>query len=228
MDFAKIVVERLDELGLNVNQAEARARLPQGYIRGVIRQDTKRATPNIEKASIIADALGLELYLGPPRQDRPCTPGTDPQMFVQIPFSSAMVSAGTGQMPQEEVSHFELSFRAEWLKNLGVSALNAVLCRVTGDSMSPTIKANDIVLIDTSKSEVRVRKRSKHDRRPSEIYALRDENGARIKRIERPETDLLILSSDNSSYPPEAIHSSGVADLGIIGRVVWWGHTNRE
>lgn len=53
-----------------------------------------------------------------------------------------------------------------------------------------------------------------------------------MKRIERPEPDLIILLSDNPDCAPEALTGARATALHImlhiIGKVVWWGHTNRE
>lgn len=68
MDFAEIVLARMRDLGVNVNQAEARCGFEQGYIRGVVRNDDKRAVPSVDKARRIAEGLGLDFYIGPPRQ----------------------------------------------------------------------------------------------------------------------------------------------------------------
>lgn len=227
MDFAKLVLDRLRELGINVNQAELRAGLPQGYIRGVVREDGKRAVPNIEKAATIAKALGLELYLGPPIDHG--SPGPDvSDDFAKIALTAATVAAGNGQSAIGEETVEELAFQRSWLKRLGVSPSSAVLTRVTGDSMFPTICNGDIVLVDTSAKQLPVKRRSPKDKRPSPIYALRDGGGARIKRIERPQENLVILISDNPHHPPEILEDAKTAEMAIIGRVVWWGHTNRD
>lgn len=70
-DFAKTVLDRISDLNLNINQAEAVYGFSQGYIRGVVREDDKRAVPSIDKAAKICEALGLEFYIGPPRSDDP-------------------------------------------------------------------------------------------------------------------------------------------------------------
>ena len=60
------------------------------------------------------------------------------------------------------------------------------------------------------------------------VYAFAEGADARIKRIERPAEDQLILLSDNPEYAPEFRSGSQIEDMQIIGKVVWWGHTSKE
>jgi len=230
MDFAKTVLDRLSELNLNVNQAEQRANLPQGYIRGVVREDGKRAMPNIEKAARIADALGLELYLGPPRDVSVSakSPAFDNDEYAKIPLRDATLAAGAGRHGSSERVLSELAFRKDWLASKHLSPANMALVRVAGDSMFPMIRDGDTVMINSEDVVIQVKKRSVGDQRASAIYALRDSTGARIKRVDRPRADLMILSSDNPMFPPEVYEGRQLQDIKIIGRVVWWGHTNWE
>lgn len=227
MEFGELVTNRLAELGLNVNQAEARANLPQGYIRGVVRTDEKRAIPNIEKAKKISSALGLEFYIGPPRDTDPASapPSANPDDFAKIPLHAALLAAGDGrENGTEEIVEY-LAFRRDWLRRVGVAPGNAALARVDGESMQPSIWHGDMVMIDHSRREVPVRTRTTESRHRSPVYALIEDGKARVKRIERPLTDQLVLISDNPDFSPQYVHPSTVT---VIGKVVWWGHTNRE
>lgn len=233
MDFAQIILSRLDELGLNINQAEARFGLPQGFIRGVVRDDAKRATPSIQKAKTIADAMGIEFYIGPKRDHGMSqtvslsSSAGDTANFVDVPLHEALLSAGAGASSNEAVID-RLAFRRDWLARIGLAPSAARMARVVGDSMEPTLFEGDMVLIDTSSIEPRVVQRSARDRRRSPIYALADGTGARIKRIERPDVDQIMLLSDNPDYPPEFVRGHDLTELKIIGKVAWWGHTVRD
>ncbi|MGJ8586496.1 MAG: S24 family peptidase, partial [Marinosulfonomonas sp.] len=117
-----------------------------------------------------------------------------------------------------------LSFRRDWLRRIGTAPANAVLARVSGESMQPTIWAGDMVLVDRSKTVVPVRTSGSKKGR-SAIYAVLDDGHARVKRIERPSEDQILLLSDNPDYTPEFADTK---TLTIIGKVMWWGHTNRD
>lgn len=229
MNFADIILAELERRGLNVNQAEVAHGFPQGFIRGVVRNDDKRAVPSIQKAAQIAEALGLELYIGPPRDSGPVTQVTlDGSEYARVPLHDALLAAGAGCENGAEQIIDHLAFRRDWLARVGVAASAARLARVQGDSMQPTIWPGDMILIDTRRTDPPLRKRDSHDQRRSPIYAMIDRGEARVKRIERPAPDLMMLLSDNPDYPPELRQGKDLKDLTIIGKVVWWGHTVRE
>ena len=91
--------------------------------------------------------------------------------------------------------------------------------------MVPTIQDGDILLIDRANAKPPQALRSPKDTRPATIYAVLHDGAARVKRIELAPGGSLALLSDNPAFAPEFHPASSVA---IIGKVVWWGHTNRE
>lgn len=148
-----------------------------------------------------------------------------PEEFAPIPVYSAELAAGDGaENPAEEVID-HMAFRKDWLRKMRVSPSAAVIARAKGESMAPTLHDGDVVLIDRSSSEPPTKPRDANDTRPARIFALMDEDGARIKRIDFAAPGMLAILSDNPASPPEFRPVSAVT---IIGRVVWWGHTNME
>lgn len=215
--------ERLKALKTNAFAFERAANLPSDAIRSILRGGKKSGTA-LNRASEICEALGLELYIGPPLDhgDRP--PVADAEEFAHIPLHSAVLAAGEGhENGSEEVVDY-LAFRREWLRKIGVSPSNAVLARAHGDSMQPCIWDGDMVLIDRSRNDIPVRKPG-NGRARSPIFAVLDDGHARLKRIERPEEGQVMLLSDNPDYPPQF---AKIETLTIIGKVLWWGHTNKE
>lgn len=179
---------------------------------------------NLPALMKLAEVLDLEFYFGPVRDGVGEVRAAEPNEFAHIPLHAALLAAGDGHANHSEEVVEYLAFRRDWLRRLGVAPSNAVLARATGDSMQPCVWDGDIVLIDRSKAEVPVRAPSaKRGRSP--VYALLDDGHARIKRIERPDDGQVILLSDNPEYPPEF---AKIENLIIIGKVLWWGHTNRE
>jgi phage repressor protein C with HTH and peptisase S24 domain len=153
-----------------------------------------------------------------------------PSDFVELPLHDVELAAGHGadngsETLAEELAE-RLAFRRSWLKRIGVATANAVLARAKGDSMLPGIHDGDLLLIDTARRDLAVRPRGPTDLRPAQIYALLDGDQARIKRLERPEPGVVMLVSDNPAFPPEVITGAKIDALNIIGKVMWWGHTN--
>ena len=179
---------------------------------------------NLPALMKLAEVLDLEFYFGPVRDGVGEVRAAEPNEFAHIPLHAALLAAGDGHANHSEEVVEYLAFRRDWLRRLGVAPSNAVLARASGDSMQPCIWDSDMVLIDRSKAEVPVRNPStKRGRSP--IYAFLDDGHARIKRIERPDDGQVILLSDNPDYAPEF---AKIETLTIIGKVLWWGHTNRE
>ena len=179
---------------------------------------------SFQALSKLADVLGLECYFGPPRDTAPGVRAAEPTEFAHIPLHAALLAAGDGHANHSEDVIEYLAFRRDWLRRLGVAPSNAVLARAAGDSMQPCVWDGDMVLIDRSKTDVPVRATTARRGR-SPVYAFLDDGQARIKRIERPDEGQVILLSDNPEYPPEF---AKIENLSIIGKVLWWGHTNRD
>lgn len=189
----------------------------------------KNASPAIDRVAAIAGVLGLELYLGLPRDAGPIEQVTvEGDDYAHIPLHAAMLAAGAGAENGSEEIIDHLAFRRDWLTRMGVSASSAALARVWGDSMQPSLWPGDMILINTASKEPPLRRRDAHDRRRSPIYALIDNGEARVKRVERPMEDQMLLISDSPDYAPELRQGGDIKSITIVGKVVWWGHTNRD
>ena len=107
-----------------------------------------------------------------------------------------------------------MAFRIKWLRELDVSPSNAVLVKVTGDSMEPTLQSGDLVLIDKGRRQVRT----------GRVYAFSEGQDARVKRLERLDTETLALRSDNPLHPLELRRGNDINMVKVIGQVMWSGH----
>lgn len=226
--FAEAVSAKLHELKENAFAVEKAAGLPVDAIRSVIRDDDKRAVPRINRAKEICDILGLEFYIGPPRDPAGALqpPAADPAELAHIPLYNAGLAAGTGTANAEEEIIDYLAFRKEWLRKIGVAPSNALMARVKGESMQPTISPGDIVLIDSSKIDIRSRGRTRKTSKPN-VYAFVEAGEARVKRIDRVDTDYFAIMSDNPEFHVEFKSGKALQEMHIIGRVMWWAHTDR-
>lgn len=123
------------------------------------------------------------------------------------------LSAGTGEVvwDYEEIEHSH-AFRRDWMQKEGYNPRRCKLLDVRGDSMTPTVKNGDMVMINMADREVA----------SGELFALICEDGLRIKRLHRRSGGIWMHSDnpDQLRYPPELIEDHHAA---IIGRVVWRG-----
>lgn len=116
-----------------------------------------------------------------------------------------------------------LAFRKDWLRKIGVSPSNAVLARAKGDSMQPVIWDGDMLLIDRSRKEPPSLALKDQRRRHAPLFALLEDGIAKVKRLQLLDDTRAILISDNPDYSPSFAKTE---ELSIIGKVLWWGHTN--
>lgn len=133
--------------------------------------------------------------------------------IIMVPMVEARLSAGTGSFEVGENVERRYAFRTDFLMRKGQPS-SMVLMRVTGNSMEPDIKHNDVVLIDQSQCTPR----------PGLLYAVGVEDLVYLKSV-NAEPGKLILSSYNPDYPPLEIDARGDLSNGIriIGRAVWVG-----
>jgi phage repressor protein C with HTH and peptisase S24 domain len=93
--------------------------------------------------------------------------------------------------------------------------------------MAPAIQNGDLVIIDTTRRDLPLRKPTKKPHQLP-IFAFIQDEQARVKRLERfPKEKLIILYSDNNDIAPEIIGESNVNSINILGQVVWSGHVWR-
>jgi phage repressor protein C with HTH and peptisase S24 domain len=131
--------------------------------------------------------------------------------FVYIPMlNDVQAAAGIGAtVPDVEIVDSHLAFRRNWIKEQGISAKDASVIHVVGDSMFPTLTNGDVLLVDRSQRRLIIDK----------IYVFREEEGIMVKRFKSRSGNLLTLASDNQSIPDRTLDLEQNND--IIGRVVW-------
>ena len=95
--------------------------------------------------------------------------------------------------------------------------------------MQPMLFDTDVVLLDTSRTDVPVGRKHASGLHVRYLVALERGGEARVKWAERPDEGTLVISSENSiAYRPEFYVRSEVNEQRVIGHVVWWCHTVRN
>lgn len=146
--------------------------------------------------------------------------------YVPLPLHDVELAAGGGALNDSEAVGRHLLFRQDWMRKLGLLAANARLARVRGDSMIPLLSDSDLVLVDLSKTAIPVELRRPGAPRRAHLVAIEQEGESRVKWVERPTEDSLIIYSENAAlYPPEVYTRADAERIRLIGRVVWWCHT---
>ena len=222
--LARLIEQRLKALETNAFAFEKAHGLPADAVRSVLRGGKKAGTA-LNRAQELCAALGLELYIGTPRDQGPQPPDADPSVLANIPLHEAFLAAGDGVENTTETIAGYLAFRKDWLRRIGLSPSHASLVRARGDSMQPVIWDGDMLLIDRSKIAPPPISKIDGGKRHAPVFALLDDGQAKVKRLQMLDQGLAILISDNPDYPPQF---AKLETLSIIGKVMWWGHTNKD
>ena len=138
----------------------------------------------------------------------------DDGSLVAVTRSPVRAAAGAGSIPSSEAGRPYFGFEERWLKALTASPPGDLsIIRVEGDSMFPTLKSGDDILVDRGDTIERLREG---------IYVLRIDDALVVKRIAlHPMGRRVTVQSDNPAYPdwPDC----GLDEINCIGRVIWAG-----
>lgn len=134
--------------------------------------------------------------------------------LVEVPRYDIEGSMGPGTEPPEMNMVIEhMSLDANWVRqNLTYTKLdNLKLISGRGDSMAPTIRSGDAVLVDSGITTVE----------DDAIYFFLMRGKMQIKRIQRG-LDGLTIISDNGQYPPIEVPAEREADITVLAQIIYW------
>lgn len=144
------------------------------------------------------------------------TPKTIPlNEYRTVPRYNATASAGHGSFVDYAEKLDDVPFTEEFVfKRLGrLDTKGLIIVDAAGDSMDPTIGDNDLIMIDTTKTQL-----------TAAIFAFTYEDNFFVKRLNHL-PDAIEARSDNPGYPPFIIEREQMNRVDILGRVIWVGHT---
>ena len=131
--------------------------------------------------------------------------------YVYVPLYDAICSAGHGAWNESCAVLTSLAFTRYSLTKKGLHVKDLSAIRVAGDSMEPTLKDGDAVLIDHS-----------HNRIGGEgIYVIWMDDHLYAKRLQKQYDGSLKIISENRTYSPMDVPKERVDEINVIGLVVW-------
>ncbi|MDR6788375.1 phage repressor protein C with HTH and peptisase S24 domain [Sphingomonas sp. BE138] len=167
----------------------------QAYLGQFVNRGSPRVLPERERR-MLADFLDLdEALLGAP---------PPPTQEVTVPLLAVTAAAGAGRVPEERVIGRAIVPRTA-LRAAGVAPDAASLIGVAGDSMAPTLRDGDRVLVDRNARRLVAR---------GGIYVLRRAEMIAVKRL-IPHGSAVEIRSDNPLWPVERV---GADEIEVIGR----------
>jgi phage repressor protein C with HTH and peptisase S24 domain len=157
---------------------------------------------------------GLFDFAGEKKPHRVEQPQAD---YVAIPlYNGVQAAAGAGAVIEHERPDDMLMFKESWVRvELGARPQDLYLIRVAGDSMEPTLRAGDVILVN--------RRYTAPDREG--VYILRMNGMLLVKRLQAIPGGMIRVISDNAAFDS---YNVALADLegsgtAVVGRVVWIG-----
>ena len=131
--------------------------------------------------------------------------------IVTVPVYDLAASAGPGSIVGEETPTDYQPFKLDDLRHLTRATSDKLaILEVAGDSMEPTLRPRDRVLIDRSVNRLR----------GDGIYVILVDDTLLIKRLSPDvSTGEIVIQSDNARYETQRI--TGSDRLRTIGQVVW-------
>lgn len=159
------------------------------------------------QASLITGTLTEESEASAPSSDD----------YALIPQYSAQGHCGEGLLNDHVEVKGGLAFKRDWLRRMGAKPQHLFVIYATGSSMEPYIFEGDVVLFDSADTIPRDR----------QVYAIRRPDGSiSIKRMAQQISGNWLIRSDNpdkARYPDEEVSAASMAEVPIMGRVIWRG-----
>jgi len=183
------------------------------YLQQFVRKGSPRKLEENDRRTL-ARYLGVEeseLGAPPPAALPAGTPSRRRSLaeWLDIPRLGLGASAGPGAMTAAEDAVGQLRFSARWLKDHGLEPGALSVIAVEGDSMEPTLRDGDEILVDRSVRGLR-----------AGVHVIRLDDVLLVKRLEPAAPGRVTVISDNPAYGRS---ERAFEELEIVGRVVWKG-----
>ena len=171
-----------------------------------------RVNPNFNKMKELAKAADVSFdWLAYGRGFSPL----DTRDFIFIPYAD-FEPAGKKPLPiPDDRGHEDFSIRKEWVRHvLGIEQPeNLVMTIAATDSMDPTIRIGDILLIDTTTTTFT----------SDAVTLFRMREATILRRIQTLATGTIILKADNPAYEEERLNAEEIQAVCVMGLVKWIG-----
>ncbi|MUK91662.1 transcriptional regulator [Aliivibrio fischeri] len=134
--------------------------------------------------------------------------------YIELDFYDVEVSAGSGALVVQENQPEGIAFSRNFITNeIGVRPNNIFLMPVRGDSMTPTLQNQAVIMVNRIEEFT-----------GDGIYVFRFDGQLMVKRLQFTKAGLSIVS-DNETYEKWELTRKEMTtfDFEIIGEVVWAG-----
>lgn len=204
---------RLRPQGLAETDWAVQAGVNRGFFTNLKKQDISPRIDSIRKLLRFVNKTDADLYDESPEHARSSTAPTrriDQGDVVDIISLDLSLSMGPGTLIEEFIEEEPVKFDIGLLRAVTRTPLHMLRAvKGVGDSMEPTLRTNDRILIDTSEKMLS---------RVHGIYWV-DHLGAHgIKRLRAVGQGRILIMSDNPTVPDYDVDAE---EMRIHGRAIW-------
>ena len=119
------------------------------------------------------------------------------------------ISAGGGGFNDEYKPYQTTKVEKAWLDSRRLKAEDCAMFLVSGDSMYPTLKDGEEIIVDRSKKELK----------DGKIFVLNNEGAMLVKKVQSTYNGITLISQ-NTEYTPIELDAEQANSLIVIGQVV--------
>ena len=202
------LLELAELRGVSLSQLSALIGRNASYLQQFVRKGSPRKLEETDRRTLADFFSVAESELGAPEDiSRAATVKAPRGEWVDVPRLALGASAGPGALAGEEQAIGAFRFSARWLRGQGLDPAMLSAIVVAGDSMEPTLRDGDEILVDRTPRPLR-----------DGIHVVRVEDAVLVKRLDTGRPGVIALLSDNPAYRALELPAGEVQ---VVGRVVW-------
>lgn len=211
-------VQAAQGLTLHVSEPETRSWIK--HIAGPVSGETARSGGSPRERGVSESSRGALLPVTGASEVRPLVLGLSmgdagPQLEYEVIPTLCGGANGPNRSATEPLRidrAGDVAMTYDWLRrHLGHTSGNLASVQVIGDSMQPTLLDGDTIIIDRGVQELSV----------DAIYVVHMLGQRLVKRVQRKFDGSVVIISDNQAYERETVPRARVAEIEVLGRMVW-------
>lgn len=208
MDQTRLrLIELAAERGVSLASLSRLIGKNASYLQQFLRKGSPRKLEENDRG-LLARFFGVaETELGASAEKYGDGPARTPGGWIDIPRLRLQASAGPGAQVDHEDAIGSFRFSQQWLRDQGLQPARLSAIAVRGDSMEPTLRDGDEILVEEGARAPR-----------DGIHVVRFEGTLLVKRVDTSRAGRVRLISDNPAYSPI---DCAAEDVELVGRAVW-------
>lgn len=194
--------------GVSLSELSRLIERNSSYLQQFVRKGSPRKLEETDRRTLARFFGVAESELGGPEEKSSISGARSARGdWIDVPRLSLGASAGGGALAADEQTIGAFRFSARWLRGQGLDPAMLSAIAVAGDSMEPTLRDGDEILVDRTPRPLR-----------DGIHVVRVDDTLLVKRLDTGRPGAVALVSDNPAYRTVELPC---AEVQVIGRVVW-------